>query len=71
MKITLADLYQELLDLEERIKITEQRLLAFAKSDDTCKRLQTIPGVGPMSATTIVAATPDPHHFKNGRQFAA
>ena len=35
------------------------------------KKLQTIPGVGLMTATAILAAVPNPRAFKNGRQFAA
>jgi transposase len=33
--------------------------------------LQAIPGVGPLTATAILAAVPDAAHFKNGRQLAA
>jgi transposase len=36
-----------------------------------CQRLQTIPGIGPISATAILAAIRDATQFKNGRQFAA
>jgi transposase len=36
-----------------------------------CQRVQAIPGVGPLTATAILAAVPDATHFKNGRQLAA
>ena len=36
-----------------------------------CQRLETIPGLGPLTATALGAAVSDPSAFKNGRQFAA
>src|SRR4029453_741760 len=36
-----------------------------------CQRLLTIPGIGPLTATALVAAVSDATHFKNGQQFAA
>ena len=36
-----------------------------------CQRLQTIPGIGPVSATALIAAIGDVTQFKNGRQLAA
>jgi transposase len=36
-----------------------------------CQRLARIEGVGPKTATAIVAAVGDPNEFKNGRHFAA
>jgi transposase len=36
-----------------------------------CQRLVTIPGIGPLTATALIAAVSDASHFKNGRQFAA
>jgi transposase len=38
---------------------------------DACRRLRDIPGVGPISATAIVATMGDSKVFKNGRHFAA
>jgi transposase len=33
--------------------------------------VQAIPGIGPLTATALIAAVPDATHFKNGRQLAA
>ena len=68
---TFADLHSELLTVEEKIAIAQRRIEAAARSDETCVRLQTVPGVGPISATAIRAAVGNPRAFKNGRQFAA
>ena len=47
-----------------------KRLLVHRKSDD-CKRLETNPGIGVLSASAIVATVPDVAMFKTGRNFAA
>lgn len=66
-----AELYAELDQLEQRIAPHDQQIRATARSDEVCKRLQAIEGVGPVIATAITAAVGDARVFKNGRQFAA
>ena len=46
-------------------------LLSQAKTDEATSRLMTVPGVGPMCATTIQAFAPPMEKFSNGREFAA
>ncbi|WP_412766547.1 transposase [Burkholderia pseudomallei] len=41
------------------------------KASETCQRIAQIEGVGPKTATAIVAAVSDPKDFRNGRHFAA
>lgn len=41
------------------------------KVDQTAKRLMTIPGIGPVTATALLALAPAPETFKRGRDFAA
>lgn len=41
------------------------------KNNETCQRLATIPGIGPVIATAMVGLVGDPAQFKNGRRFAA
>jgi transposase len=65
------ELYDEFCQLENRISQFEKQLLAIAKAHPECRRLQTIPGVGPLTATALLAAVGDVSCFKNGRQFAA
>jgi transposase len=47
------------------------KIADLTKSDDTCARLQTIPGIGPVTASMIVAFGGDLSRFKSGRHFAA
>jgi len=58
-------------DVGKKIATLEAQILAWYKSHATCRRLATIPGIGPMIATAIAAAVPDPSAFRNGREFAA
>jgi len=65
------DLLEELRTTDERIKSYDEKIRTIENSHPVCKRLTQIPGVGPITATAIVAAVGDPQIFKNGRQFAA
>lgn len=49
----------------------EAQILAWHKADEQSRRLATIPGVGPITASAIAAAVPDVSVFRSGRQFAA
>jgi transposase len=64
-------LYDEFLALEKRVAYYNEKLQALARAHPVCQRVQAIPGIGPLTATALVAAVPDATHFKNGRQFAA
>ncbi|MBO9725107.1 MAG: IS110 family transposase [Novosphingobium sp.] len=64
-------LAQQALDLHTRLREIDQRIEAMLRSDELARRLATIPGIGPIGATALVAAVADPHQFRSGRQFAA
>ncbi|MDR4481723.1 MAG: transposase [Nitrospirales bacterium] len=49
----------------------DRQLRALGMSQEPCRRLMQIEGVGPLIATAIIAAISDPATFKNGRQLAA
>ena len=55
----------------DEIRIIERRLMAWHRADETSQRLQTIPGVGLITATALAASVTDPSVFRSGRQFAA
>ena len=67
----LNDLYLEFVHLDERVDALEETLKALCAQSEDCQRLLTIPGVGLLSATALVAAIGDIRAFKNGRELAA
>lgn len=67
----LISLMAQLDSLAAEIRSLERRLLTWHRTDEASQRLETIPGVGLITATAILASIPDPSVFKTGRQFAA
>lgn len=49
----------------------DQQINELSKTNDVCRRLMTIPGVGPITATALFSAAGNAHEFSSGRQFAA
>jgi transposase len=49
----------------------DRAIMAAVRSNATARRLMGIPGVGPLLASALVAAVPDPHAFRSGRNLAA
>lgn len=70
-KRTLYALYEDLLLLDDQITRVEKELMAMAKSNPDCKRLMTLPGIGWLTASALVAHIGDVSQFKNGRELAA
>ena len=64
-------LIEEFATLEKQIAYYQAQLDTLATTHPECQRLMTMPGIGPLSATALVAAVSDASAFKNGRQFAA
>ena len=67
----LADLLQQLHHLDEQVEHYERELGALAQLSEPAQRLMQINGIGPITATALVASVGDARVFKNGRQFAA
>jgi len=67
----LDDLRQDLIRLDEREEEMSQKIHTLANSIPAAKRLQSIPGIGPMSVKAIVCAVGDGKQFKRGRDLAA
>jgi transposase len=57
--------------LSEGIETFECEIVAHARHDETARRLATIPGIGPITASLIVATVVDISLFKTARQFSA
>src|SRR5215813_3028738 len=57
--------------LREQVGILHRRLLAVVRDDDVCRRLMTIPGVGPVVALTYRATVDVPARFRNSKAVGA
>ena len=68
---SLKGLYEEMVFLDERIKEKDMEILDLCQETDVCKRLMTIRGIGPITASALVSSIGDINVFKNGRQLAA
>jgi transposase len=67
----LAALGAQLHRFKEQILEFDRRIMAWHRSNQTSKRLDEIPGVGPALATALVASVADPKAFRSGRNFSA
>jgi transposase len=65
------DLLEQIAEKTVRINIKTERIKSLAAETDTARRLQTIPGVGPLTALAVEAFAPDMASFRCGRDFAA
>lgn len=55
----------------EEIAVLEQDIERRTQCDDAARRLMTIPGIGPITASAIVGLAGDASHYRSGREFAA
>ena len=67
----LAPILDEIKAIEDHLKQLDRQLTEIAKTDPDMQRLMTIPGVGVIIATAMVASVADIHSFARARQFAA
>lgn len=67
----IGDLFDFLGQIDARITAFDRRIDAVFKSNEDCRRIARICGVGPKTATAVVAAVGDGREFKNGRHLAA
>ena len=67
----LAVLRSQLEMLRAKLQELDQRLMAWHRSNETSRRLATIPGIGPITATALVATVSDAWHFQTARRFSA
>lgn len=64
-------LFEQCCALADSIGALDAEIVAHARQDETARRLQTIPGVGPITASLIAATVVDIGLFKSARDFAA
>ena len=67
----LAALGTQLQRLKEQLVEFDRMIMAWHRSDETSRRLDEAPGIGPMLATAVVATVADPKAFRSGRNFSA
>src|SRR5499425_1811686 len=67
----LAALGAQLQRVKAHILEFDRAILIWHRSNETSRRLDAIPGVGPALATALVASVPDPKAFRSGRDFSA
>jgi len=67
----VQSLFAELSALEIRIKVVEAVIMREHRSNAVSRRLTTIPGIGPITASALAGTIADPFAFKSGRELAA
>lgn len=70
-RLCLESLVVALTTVEREVASNERCIHAWHRSSETSRRLETIPGIGPIIATALVASVSDPSLFKSGRELAA
>jgi transposase len=70
-RLLIDRLLQHLKVLDRQVHELEGEIEQWHRSSEVSKRLETIPGIGPITASALVASAGDPSNFRNARQFAA
>jgi transposase len=70
-RTALNAMSQVLSALEMQIDVLDKDIRVRARADVTARRLDTIPGFGPILSSAIAAIVTDPRHYDSGRDFAA
>ena len=64
-------LTRHLKELDQQVRELEREILAWHRNSDLSRKLEQIPGIGPLAATALVASIADAKSFDNGRQVSA
>lgn len=70
-RVMLQVMTGQLEQLDEQVALLDQEIARRAREDEDARRLMTIPGVGPITATALLALAPPIETFSRGRDFAA
>ena len=68
---TFSELYEQLTELDSRIERVTHRVERVYRAHPVCQKLAAVPGIGPLTATALVATVGRPQAFHNGRHLAA
>jgi transposase len=66
----VSDLVDDWRQLDERIETVTDEIETLAKSDDSCRRVMTVPGIGPLISSAMVAAIGNGTAFAKGRDYS-
>lgn len=69
-RLLFTRLHSELKELDEKIAVLDQDIENLANSQDVTQNLMTIPGIGPITASAIIASVGDASIFRNGREMS-
>jgi len=67
----LAPIVRQLQTLNDEIAASDRAIMGLAKTDETARRLMSVPGIGPITASAIAASVQDVGAFSGPREFAA
>lgn len=70
-RLVIEEAYGHWKEIDDRISWCDQRINAHVKDDAQAKAAKDLMGVGPVTASAVVATVGDFHQFKNGAQFGA
>ena len=71
VRAALAPLAQQIATLDAAIATLDSEMKTIAKADPVARRLMSIPGIGPVTASALTATVQDPSAFSGPREFAA
>jgi transposase len=71
LRVLLMELKQELAQLAEKIDRSDSAIAQIARENEACRRLVAMPGLGPVTATALIATIGNGAAFRKGRDFAA
>ena len=71
VRLLIEGLLTQLKNLDVLAKKLEQQIKVWSRQSEEAQRLEQVPGIGPMTATALVASLGDVSHFEDGRQVSA
>jgi transposase len=71
VRAPMGELREELIEPDARIAGYDRKIRELYRNSEICQRRGEVEGIGPVTATALIAAVGDRSSFKNGRQFAA
>ena len=71
LRRALLEALEEIEELRDKAESIRRELARLAEHMPAARNLMTVPGIGVLTATALVAFVGDPHRFRSGRRFAA